>query len=154
MLERADPHVEFEDLYLASEQTLRRALVAAYGREIGNEATDEAFAWAWEHRERLAQIEKPIGYLFRVGQTSARRLRARPLNGRPPEWQLPPEVEPGLVDALRSLSESQRVAVVLHHGYALTYREIADYFDIQPSTVQNHVERGMKKLKRRIRGPQ
>jgi RNA polymerase sigma factor (sigma-70 family) len=46
-----------------------------------------------------------------------------------------------------ALSEHQRVAVVLAHGFGWTHREIADLLGVSPSTVQNHVERGVSKLR-------
>ncbi len=52
---------------------VRRALVARYGIEVGAEAAAEAATWAVEHAERLAMMGNPAGYLYRVGQTAARR---------------------------------------------------------------------------------
>ena len=57
---------------------VRAALVAAYGVEAGRDAAAEAVAWALEHPERLRGLDNPAGYLYRVGQTAARRDR-RPL---------------------------------------------------------------------------
>ena len=54
---------------------LRAALVAAYGVDIGSDAAAEAMAYAWEHWDRVGEMGNPAGYLYRVGQTAARRLR-------------------------------------------------------------------------------
>jgi RNA polymerase sigma factor (sigma-70 family) len=56
-------------------------------------------------------------------------------------------VEPGLQDAMAELSESQRIAVVLVHGYAWTLREVAELIDVSVSTVQTHVDRALAKLR-------
>src|SRR5262249_19579169 len=56
---------------------LRRALVAAYGVDVGSDASADALAWAWEHRDELATMANPAGYLYRVGQSAARRYRPR-----------------------------------------------------------------------------
>jgi RNA polymerase sigma factor (sigma-70 family) len=56
-------------------------------------------------------------------------------------------IEPGLPSALESLSEQQRVAVVLAHGFGWTHREFAELLGVSTSTVQNHVERAVAKLR-------
>ena len=59
------------------EPTLRRALVAVYGVELGREATADALAWAWQHWSRVRGMKNPAGYLWRVGQTSVRSATRR-----------------------------------------------------------------------------
>jgi RNA polymerase sigma factor (sigma-70 family) len=59
-------------------------------------------------------------------------------------------VEPGLPAALASLSEHQRVAVTLIAGFGWKLREVAEMRGVSTSTVQNHLERGMKKLRARM----
>ena len=67
------------------EPRLQLALMTAYGRERGREATAEALAWAWEHQERLAGLERPVAYLYRVGQTRTRVRRLRILYAIAPQ---------------------------------------------------------------------
>lgn len=133
------------------EPRLRRALVAAYGPQAGREAAVDALGWAWTNWERLAPMTNPTGYLYRVGQTAAKQTR-RPLRVVPAEptgGELP-WVEPELEPALMALTKQQRVAVVLCHGFQWTHREVADLLDLSPSTVQNHVERGLANLRRAL----
>lgn len=54
---------------------LERSLVARFGVEVGQDAAADAVAYCCEHWDRLASMANPTGYLFRVGQTSARRER-------------------------------------------------------------------------------
>ena len=68
-------NVSYEEFVAASGPRLRAGLVAAYGPETGIEAASEALAWGWEHWDRLEAMENPAGYLYRVGQTAARRSR-------------------------------------------------------------------------------
>ena len=68
----------FETFVGEVEPRLRRALVATYGPVAGRDATVDALAWAWEHRDRLPSLDNPGGYLYRVGQTAARRSARRP----------------------------------------------------------------------------
>jgi RNA polymerase sigma factor (sigma-70 family) len=138
----------FEAFFARVEPSLRHALNATYGSELGREATAEALAWAWEHRDRLDSLERPVAYLYRVGQSRIRRRRVR-LPFVRSEYR-DPEVEPELMEALRALSGQQRVAVVLIHGYAWTMAEVAELLDVSVSTVQTHLERGLGRLRSQI----
>jgi RNA polymerase sigma factor (sigma-70 family) len=53
---------------------------------------------------------------------------------------------------LRSLSQRQRTAVVLVHGFGWTLREVAEIMGTKITTVQNHVERGLAKLRTELGG--
>jgi DNA-directed RNA polymerase specialized sigma24 family protein len=131
--------------YQAVEPRLRVALSAAYGPERGREAAAEALAWAWEHQDRLGEIRSPVAYLFRVGRSRTRLRRIRVLDGRT-SWS-EPWVEPALAGGLASLTERQRVAVMLVFGYEWTLAEVAELLGVKVTTVQNHVERGLAKLR-------
>jgi DNA-directed RNA polymerase specialized sigma24 family protein len=145
------PADHFEEFVRANEPGLRRALVAAYGGPAGREATAEALAYAWEHWERLAGVDNLPGYLYRVGQSRTRWRRA-PVTFAPAVDYQEPVVEPGLARALASLSVRQRTAVVLVHGFGWTLREVAEHTGTQVTTVQNHLERGLAKLRHQIGG--
>jgi DNA-directed RNA polymerase specialized sigma24 family protein len=127
------------------EPRLRRALVAAYGADRGREAVAEALAWAWEHRAEVDAMENPAGYLYRVGQSRTRPRKDPPRFEAPPGAE--PWIEPELLPALAELTERQRVAVVLVHGFGWTHREVGDLTGIAVTSVQNHVERGLEKLR-------
>ena len=117
------------------EPRLRHALVAVYGQEQGREATAEALAYAWEQWDRVESMENPAGYLYRVGRsqtTSARRLPAF----LPVQDDHLPEVEPGLPAALSGLSEKQRVAVVMVHGYRWPRQETAEMLEVSTHSIQ------------------
>ena len=125
---------------------LRRALTARCGAERGREATAEALAWAWEHWDRVQGLENSAGYLYRIGYRRAIRSR-RPLRLVPePAVTDDPVVEPELDRALAHLTERQRTAVLLIHGYGWTHREVADMLGITIPSVQKHAERGLAKL--------
>lgn len=132
-----------------AEPRLRRALVAARGRELGRQATIDALAYGWQHWSKVKRMTNPVGYLYRVGIRAAKPHRPLPLLGTTPThddvW-----VEPGLAIGLQSLTESQRVAVTLHHCYGWTYQEIGDVLRIGTSTVRNHIDRAMRKLRARL----
>ena len=53
--------------------------------------------------------------------------------------------------ALRKLSPKQRQVVVLVYAFEWTQAEVADLLGVRPTTVQNHVERGMAKLRHALK---
>lgn len=139
---------EFEDFVRDSEPRLRRALVAAYGFEDGRDAAAEALAYAWEHWEHVREMPNATGYLFRVAQSRRRRRRV-PVLYDVSGWS-DHMFEPGLPAALATLSRSQRLAVVLVHGFGYTLHEVAELTGLRRTTVQNHSERGMARLRKKL----
>ena len=139
---------DFEAFVREAEPRLSRALAAAYGFEDGRDATAEALAYAFEHWTRLQHIANLPGYLFRVGQSRGRQRR-QPVVFAVPEGT-DYSFEPGLPEALASLTQRQRLAVVLVHGYGYTLREVAELTGIRPTTVQNHLTRGLARLRTRM----
>ena len=138
----------FDEFVSRAEPVLRRALVARYGHERGREAAAEALAYAWEHWEDVSTMSNPAGYLYRVGQSRTRPRRQRVLFDR--RYAEEPLVEPGLPDALAALSPKQRVAVVLVHGFGMTLREVAEVTGLGVTTVQTHMERGLRRLRKAL----
>jgi DNA-directed RNA polymerase specialized sigma24 family protein len=111
------------------------------------EAAADALAYGWENWSRIEAMANPTGYLYRVGQTAARRRR-RP-QGFLPAMGSPglPHFEPMLGPALEALSEPQRVAVVLVHAFEWTIAEASEVLDVSVSTLRTHLRRGMAKLR-------
>jgi RNA polymerase sigma factor (sigma-70 family) len=149
---------DFEAFVRAAEPRLSRALAAAYGFEDGRDATAEALAYAWENWDRLRHVANLPGYLFRVGQSRSRRFRQPVIPGMPGGRSRGPTLfassddadhafEPGLPAALAALTPRQRIAVVLVHGYGYTLREVAELTGIRQTTVQNHLIRGLARLR-------
>jgi len=139
----------FERFVGEVEPRLRRALTATYGPTVGREAALDALSWAWEHWDRMQQIDNRAGYLYRVGQSAATRLlstRSGALLPPGPPMEAP-EPTPELAPALGRLSEQQRATVMLVHGYGMSLREVADVLGISVSTVREHVARGMDRLR-------
>ena len=147
--------VDFDRFVADAGERLRRVLVARHGVEVGNDVTDEALAYAWEHWDRIHEMENPVGYLYRVAGSASRRHR---------RWRrrvlLPAEVrqaaEPtdsGLQAALARLSEPQRVCVVMVHVYDWTYRQTAAVTGLSLAAVTNHVQRGLRRLRTELGAP-
>lgn len=135
----------FETFMSQVEPRLRRALVATYGQQAGREATADAFSWAWEHWHKLEKVANPVAYLYRVGQTRMRSKKQAIVFER--SIHDDPWIEPSLGAALTNLSERQRTAVVLIHGFGWTLREVAELTNTRVTTVQTHLERGLQHLR-------
>jgi DNA-directed RNA polymerase specialized sigma24 family protein len=135
----------FRSIAEEAEPRLRRAFILAYGPERGREATAEALAYGWEHWPKVQSMNNPYGYRFRVGQSRTRSRRIRLPFSRPTGSE--PLVEPALPGVLATLSERQRLAVVLVHSYGWTLREVAELTGTSVGTIQVHLERGMARLR-------
>lgn len=139
--------MSFEEFLAEHKARLLAGLVASYGAEVGQEATSEAIAYGWQNWDRLAAMDNPVGYLYRVGQSSVRSqtkptgfLPHRPINGLP-------DFEPGLGPALEALSEQQRLSVVLVHALGWPLTDAAVLLDVDVSTLRTHIQRGLTKLR-------
>jgi DNA-directed RNA polymerase specialized sigma24 family protein len=149
---RADHHEakeRFRDFTSEVEPRLHGAFLAAYGHERGREATAEALAYAWEHWAEIRPMSNPVGYLYRVGQSRTRSRRTPIIFVRPDTTDV--HVEPELPSALASLSERQRIAVLLVHGEGWSMREVGDFLGVSIPTVQKHVDRALKALRKSLK---
>jgi DNA-directed RNA polymerase specialized sigma24 family protein len=150
----------FAQFVVDNRQSLRRALVAHHGPDLGTEALADAFAYAWQHWDRVAILANPVGYVFTVGDRLA--VRAAIKRRREPSVdtedeqsqraQSPPwfdsEVAPEMAELLAKLPARQRAAVLLVHAYGYTYRETAALLDVPVTTATNDVIRGTKALRK------
>lgn len=71
--QRSDAERQVGSLPADVERRLRQVFVARYGWERGIEVWRDVVTYAWQHRERLSTMANPTGYLYRVGQSAARR---------------------------------------------------------------------------------
>jgi DNA-directed RNA polymerase specialized sigma24 family protein len=145
---RASEGDPFECFFERAEPSLRRALVAAYGVDLGRDAAGEALSYAWEHWDQVSGMNNPLGYLYRVGQSSTRRRKVPVVFARPDGND--PWVEPKLAGALAALSQRQRLAVVLVHGYGWQSGEVARVTGLRASTIATHARRGLARLRRAL----
>jgi len=138
----------FRDFVTESEARLRQALSATLGTQVGRDATADALGYAWENWERIASMDNPAGYVYTVGRDRGRKSlrRNRPFF-YPTDPARLPWVEPSLPSALEALPDRQREVVVLLHCYQWSMSEVAELLEITKSTVQNHAERGIAKLR-------
>lgn len=134
---------------------LRRALVARFGIEVGRDAANEALLRAWRDWPRIATMRNPVGYLFRVGQSAARphvRWQRRTTRLDFPREGLREATADSLdlFDALRSLKDNQRIAVILIKAHGHSYSEAAAALGITEAAVGNHLRRGLEALRQQL----
>lgn len=145
---RVDSFTEFVG---TAEPRLRRALTAAYGSQAGRDACADALAYAWKNWDRIQAMANPIGYLYRVGSSVARKPQQKVIRGDfDPVVEHLPWIEPGLGAALASLTDTQRAIVALVHAWDFSLGEVADLLGVAKSTVQTHEVRAMETLRRKL----
>lgn len=143
----ADELTEFVTAYLPR---LRAALLAWAGEDAVDEAVAETLLHLSGQPERVMGMANPRGYLYRVARSRLRGSRRKvPVLPPVPAAQLP-EIEPGLPAALAGLPERQRVTVLLMGGLGWSAREVADVLGIAPTSVHNHYQRGLSRLRQTI----
>jgi DNA-directed RNA polymerase specialized sigma24 family protein len=144
----ASPEDAFDQFVRELAPRLWRALLPIAGPDVADDAATEALIYAWQHWDRVKDLDNPAGYLFRVAQRIATRPERRRADLLPvPDPGELPSVEPALVPALLSLSDMQRTVVWLIEGCGETLTTTADLLEVSISTVRNHHRRGMKKLR-------
>ena len=146
----AEVEREFASFVADAEPRLLRALVGAFGSEVGREATRDALAYAWENWGRVSEMDNAVGYLFRVGQSRSRRYRRERLWFPDVPTRELPDVDPRLPMALGQLSRMQRAAVVLLFVEGMPERDAAEALGISRAAIRKHAERGLAKLRRSL----
>ena len=140
----------FTEWARCAEPRLRHALTASFGSQLGKDAAADALAHAWVHWDVVRDTENRLGYVYGVGRNMARRGALRRPVFVPVAIERLPRVEPKLPAAVAALSERQRVVVTLVYGYEWTLSEVAELLGTTKTTVQNHAERGLARLRQTL----
>jgi DNA-directed RNA polymerase specialized sigma24 family protein len=135
-----EPQRVFDDFYRVERTTILRAVVYALeDADLGAEATDEAWARAYERWDDVGAMANPAGWVFRVAVNHGRNRRRRQLLERrtppPPDCDRP-DVEaladPALARALARLPLDQRTAIVLRFHLDWSIDAIAESLGCAP----------------------
>jgi len=147
---------EFDAFYQASYRRLTGQVYAMIGNlDEAQECVQEAFVRAWAHRRKLERAEHPEAWVrvtaHRLAVSRWRKaMRARRAPDRAVGTALiddgPDETHVALVEALKQLPESQRVAIVLHHIADLPVRDVAHELGVPEGTVKARLSRGRAAL--------
>jgi len=140
----------FDRFVVDNQRRIWQSLVPLVGPEAAQDALAEALARAWTDWPRVSSMANPSGYVYTVARNEAIRGE-RPAPAFALAEPLEAQAEPGLVDALRELTEMQRQAVYLLDGVGWTLQEVADHLGVAVSTVRNHRQRGLDRLRRRLK---
>lgn len=121
--------------------------------ETAHELTQDAFLWAWLHREKLLNHPKPGGWLMKtltnLVKNENRRFSSRELSLED-QFQLPaPEVDRGIGEVLPiQLPEEDRRILVWRFEEGLDYREIANRLGISETGCRSRVFRAVEKCRK------
>lgn len=149
--------IDFDDFYRAEFASMVALAQSICGdRAAGEDVAQEAMAKAHQHWGRIANYERPGGWLRRVTinvAISRRRrlrrelstLRRRALERRPEEVHDPGR-DDELWDAVQRLPPRQRSVVALFYQQGHSTREIASILDCSVSTATSHLSEARKRL--------
>jgi RNA polymerase sigma-70 factor (ECF subfamily) len=117
---------------------------------------NEALARAWERWGHVRALESSLAWtrrvLYNLAVSEWRRAKVRSRHGDPPRPVDGPDVEAlVLADALRSLPELQRQAIVLHDAAGVGVRQVARELGVPEGTVRSWLTRGRAVLAARLR---
>lgn len=139
----------FERVWREQGTKIWRSLLEYTGDpDMASEALAEAFAQALA---RGAAIREPDRWIWRASFKIAAGLLKEGRLSVPAEdggasWD-PPEPIADLVDALRTLSPSQRAAAVLHYYADLPGAEVAKILGCSQTTVRVHLMQARRRLR-------
>ena len=146
---------DFDAFYAATAPGMVRTLVPLTGDVAeAEDVVQEAFERAWLRWARVCDCASPEAWV----RTVARRLavsRWRRMRNASTAWlrRAPatalPDLDPAylaLIEALRQLPPTQRVAIVLHHLVDLSVEEVAAETGSSVSAVKKQLTRGRSAL--------
>jgi RNA polymerase sigma-70 factor (sigma-E family) len=145
----------FDDFYQGTRSRVLTYLYSVVGDLAeAQDATQEAYARAWQHWATVSRAEHPEAWVRTVGWRllaahwrSARvRRRAYARQDAPTTVAAPSEDTVTLVSALRQLPEPQRRAIVLHHLLDLPLAQIATETGVAIGTIKARLSRGRTAL--------
>lgn len=159
--------IDFEATFRAYYDALV-ALAAWYvgSTETAEEIVDDVFLALWTQREQWTVSTSVRGYLFTATRNRAlnavrdRRVRARLLERRSDVLPLALPDADALVRtqdlasaidrAVVALPPRARTILTLHRQAGLSFGEIAELLDVSPRTVETHLARALRHLRRRL----
>ena len=148
--------IEFEGWYRREHPRLIGSLAALSGREdVAADAADEAFARALARWPRVSKMASPGGWTYRVALNELRRRLRR---GATERHAIDRMARPGQVDdhpldddvwqAVRTLPDRQRTAIVLRYVADLPEADIAEAMHVSRGTVASNLSDARKALAR------
>lgn len=130
---------------------VRSLFLVVHDVEHARDLSQEAFIQLFDRWRRVSRYERPEAWVRRVGIRMAvravRRERLRPSVERALGPTAAPEpVDLDVLRAVRTLSPSQRAAVVLFYFEDLPVSEVADALGCTEATAKVHLHRARRRL--------
>ena len=121
----------FDSLIDEIRSRLLPVLVAKWGIEVGSDLCSDVEEYAWENRVKMARMENPLGYLYRVAQSKSRsHVRWMKRTTFPSRFPDIVHEDPALV-----------------HAFGWTYEEVAELLGVTRAVVNHNVHRGLTTLR-------
>jgi RNA polymerase sigma-70 factor (ECF subfamily) len=144
----------FESWYVRHHGAVLSSLTLIAGNlEVAREATDEAFARAFEGWARVGVMVSPSGWVYRTALNILRRRGRRAaveqrLLGRTSTggMEVPHAWSVEVVDAIRSLPMRERIAMTLRYVADLSTDQIAEVMGTAPGAVGSTLHSGRQHL--------
>lgn len=145
--------IDFATFYETERDGMARSLLVIGGdAEAARDAVAEAFSRAYEQWPRVASMDSPGGWVYRVALNELRRcMRRRAVESRLLRRERlrsipPPDIDPGLWDAVAALPRRQREAVVLRYVGDLTERDVANALGVSEGAASAALVAGRRQL--------
>ena len=137
---------------------VRSLYLIVHDVEHARDLSQEAFIQLFDRWRRISRYERPQAWVRRVGIRLAvravRRERLRPHVERELEaGAVPKPLDLDVLRAVRTLSPSQRAAVVLFYFEDLPVEEVADALGCTEATAKVHLHRARRRLADLLREP-
>jgi RNA polymerase sigma-70 factor, ECF subfamily len=148
-----------------ADRVLQYCLNWLRSREEAEDAAQTTFLYAYRGLDRGVVPTHERGWLLSIARnvclsrTDAARRRAVEVAQDPHALEeiiaapAPPNELDGLTDALATLTEQQRHAIILREWHGLSYNEIAERLGLSQAAVETLLFRARRSLARRLRQP-
>jgi RNA polymerase sigma factor (sigma-70 family) len=152
----------FEDFFRAEYDRLYRAVTMITGsRQEAEDALQVAFMKVFERWDRVAAMDNPQGYLYRVAMNefrsryrrTARTARRAFTPGEPDDAFAGVENRDVVIRALRGLIPQQRAAIVLTGLLGYSSEEAGRMLGVAPSTVRVLASRAREAIRQTAGDP-
>jgi len=152
----------FEDFFRAEYDRLYRAVTMITGsRQEAEDVLQVALMKVFERWDRVADMDNPEGYLYRVAMNefrsryrrTARMARRAFTPGEPDDAFVGVENRDVVIRALRELIPQQRAAIVLTGLLGYSSEEAGTMLGVAPSTVRVLASRARESMRQRAGDP-
>ncbi len=142
-------------------------VLCAYASRIveqkdAEEIVQEIMIWIWENHSNLGIKTSFSQYLFKMTYNRSLNLIAKKeataraeTNFYTIHQQIPDDFHPWQIEelsnkiekAIDDLPESYRTAFIMHRFKGMSYKEIAEYLQVSPKTVDYRIQQALKQLR-------